>query len=85
MEPAVRVAWQHEYLDDPSLSASFNRGASPFFGLTSPGGAPDTLLVSAGASVNLGERFGASAFYTNSTAFDSGMVQAVQAGLRYSW
>lgn len=85
IEPSVRVAWQHEYLDDPSLSASFNRGASPYFDLTSPSGARDTLLVSAGASINFGDRFGASAFYSNSKAFDSGYVHAVQAGFRYSW
>jgi len=84
--PEFKAAWQHEYgQSDYSLVSSFANGAGNSFNVQGPSIGRDTLLISAGVSVQLNERFTLYAYYDGELATDNYEANNVSAGCRLAF
>jgi len=85
IRPEVRAQWKHEYLDStPSIEARF-AGADRLFRVDGPDIGRDSLLLDAGASVEINPAVSVYAYYTGElgrTNYDS---HSVNGGFRVSF
>ncbi len=83
--PEVRAQWKHEFLDNtPSIAARFD-GADKYFSVNGPAVGRDSLLLDAGASVEINSNFSVFAYYTGelgATNYDS---HSVNGGFRVAF
>ncbi len=84
--PEARCQWQHEYGNDEySLFSSFANGAGQGFSVNGPQIGHDSVIVSAGVTVQFSERFATYAFYDGELARTNYQSNSVSAGFRYSF
>lgn len=64
LTPHVGVAWQHEFIDDPYAGAARFATGADAFAFETGRAAPDTLVLTAGATLHATDRWSLSADYT---------------------
>ncbi len=86
IRPEVRAAWQHEFGDvSHSLTSSFaTLGGTPFT-VTGPATGGDSLLLSAGFTVQWNARFATYAYYDGELARKNSRSNSVSVGFRYQF
>jgi outer membrane autotransporter protein len=86
IRPELRAAWQHEYGDSAySITAKFASGAGSSFSVSSPTIGRDSLLLGAGAAVQLNDRISIYAYYDGELARTNYESNTVTAGVRITF
>jgi YVTN family beta-propeller protein/autotransporter-associated beta strand protein len=84
--PEIRAAWQHEFGNtDYSLIASFANGAGSSFTVNGPEIGRDSLLLSAGFSVQWSDRISTYAYYDGELFRTNYLSNNVSAGFRVTF
>lgn len=86
IRPEVRASWQHEYGDvSHSLTSSFATLGDTPFTVTGPATGRDSLMLSAGFTVQWTARFAAYAYYDGELARKNSRSNSVSVGFRYQF
>jgi outer membrane autotransporter protein len=84
--PEIDLAWQHEYGDQSyAIVSSLASGAGTSFTVNSPQVGRDSLLIGAGAAVQLNERISIYAYYDGELGRTNYQSNNVSAGIRITF
>ncbi|HMD42897.1 MAG TPA: autotransporter domain-containing protein [Candidatus Acidoferrum sp.] len=84
--PEISLAWQHEYGDQSyAIVSSLASGAGASFTVNSPQVGRDSLLIGAGAAVQLNERISIYAYYDGELGRTNYQSNSVSAGIRITF
>ncbi len=85
IHPELSLSWQHEFLNnDRTLRSSFAQGNGPSFGYTVPHQGRDTLISSAGVTVDFSDRWSGYAAY-NGQLSSNLISHSITVGLKMNW
>ncbi|MDX2081353.1 MAG: autotransporter domain-containing protein [Terrimicrobiaceae bacterium] len=84
--PEIRMFWQHEFLQNPTLiGASLNGGGGPGFNYETETPDRDSIFAGAGLSAQFGERWNAFFYYNTSFGNQQYLNHSISAGLGWKF
>ncbi|MGC1478868.1 MAG: autotransporter domain-containing protein, partial [Chthoniobacterales bacterium] len=82
LTPEIRMAWQHEFLDEGrAIGASLDNGEGPAFDVFTERGARNNAFGGAGITVNVGRNVSAYTFYNPQFGGDDVVAHTISAGI----
>ena len=85
LRPEVRAQWKHEYLDRAGAIDSSFTGSGALFTVYGPQIGRDSLVIDAGASLDVSETVSIYAYYTGELARENYSSNSVNGGFRLSF